>query len=265
MTAEPKKENIEEDLEDYDEFDEEENERGLSGLVVLLMGVVMLGAFASVVWIAYQQGIRSGSQVAQAPTIVADPDPVKIENTVPDTVTAGNEQSVYDKLDGTPEAPEVIAEAAEEPLDRGAGTAAVLESAETPTDPVVDDAVADRIANLAAADKALEAQEAPEIAPPEPAAISTPTPPPAAGSAGTHVVQVGAFKSQAEAESQWAVLQRRLGDFANGKANDIERADLGAKGVFYRLRIVPFGSKADAQTYCEGLKSRGADCMVKAS
>ncbi len=78
MTAEPRKEGFEEDVEDFDEFDEEENERGLWGLVVLLMGVVMLGAFASVVWIAYEQGIRSGSQVAATtpPSIAADPSPV---------------------------------------------------------------------------------------------------------------------------------------------------------------------------------------------
>ena len=54
----------EEEFEEYDEYedDEEEDEDeegGLSGLVVLLMGVVMLGAFASVVWIAYQQGTKS--------------------------------------------------------------------------------------------------------------------------------------------------------------------------------------------------------------
>jgi cell division septation protein DedD len=269
--AEPKKDSFEEDLEDYDEFDEEDNERGLSGFVVLLMGVVMLGAFASVVWIAYQQGIRSGSQVASAPTIAADPDPVKIENTAADTPIPGNAESVYDKIDGTPETSEVIAAAPEEPVDRTADTTA--EPASAPGE-VVDDAVKDRIADLAAADKALEEQTAPatpSLEPSRPATSPTPaaTAPVTTASgggalSGTHVVQVGAFKSQGEAQSQWASLQRKLGDYAAGKGEHIEFADLGSRGVFYRLRVGPFASSAEAKTYCDGLKSRGTDCMVKA-
>jgi hypothetical protein len=41
------------------------------------------------------------------------------------------------------------------------------------------------------------------------------------------------------------------------------RADLGAKGVFFRLRIGPFASSADAKSFCDGLKTRGQDCLVK--
>lgn len=270
MTAEPKQESFDEDLEGYDEFDEEENERGLSGLVVLLMGVVMLGAFASVVWIAYQQGIRSGSQVATAPpTIAADPEPVKIENAVPDAVTAENESSVYDKLDGTPEPTEVLAAAPEEPADRGtlaAATPATPVEATVAPGEVVDDAVADRIKSLAAADKALDEEEAAAPAP-SPAVTAPAATAPVASSTsagGSHLVQVGAFKSQAEAEGQWTSLQRKLGDYASGKISDIERADLGAKGIFYRLRVGSFASAAEAKTYCDGLKTRGTDCMVKA-
>lgn len=272
MTAEPKKEGFEEDVEDFDEFDEEENERGLSGLVVLVMGLVMLGAFASVVWIAYQQGIRSGTQVAAStPTIAADPSPVKIENSAAEGAKPVNEQSVYDRLDGTPEPVETLAAAPEQPLERPAGPEVVPPQ---PANEIVDDAVADRIASLAEADRALEAEE---TAQPPPAATTQQPPPqsqpaPAASAAaapstsagGTHMVQVGAFKSQAEADAQWASLQRKLGDYAAGRSTDVERADLGAKGVFFRLRVGPFATKGEAQAYCDGLKARGSDCMVKA-
>jgi cell division protein FtsN len=289
MTAEPKPESFEEEYEEYDEFDEEENERGLSGLVVLLMGVVMLGAFASVVWIAYQQGIKTAGATSSPPTIAANPDPVKIENATPTASELGNERSVYDRVEGAPQPAEVLAAGPEEPLPRGAQNP----SAGAPS-AVVEDAVADRIASLAAADAALEAAAGatpaagPAATPPTPARAEpaqtrpavTPKPEPVAPSAaagrapaptatgdalsGTHVVQVGAFKSEGEAQSNWTKLQGRLGDFATGKSPDIERADLGDKGVFYRLRIGPFTSSADAKTYCDGLKSRGADCIVKA-
>ncbi|MCA8895071.1 MAG: hypothetical protein KDA48_07410, partial [Amphiplicatus sp.] len=75
-------ETFEEEYEEYDEYEDEEDgeDRGLSGLVVLLMGVVMLGAFASIVWIAYQQGIKTGVANGNVPTVVADPEPLKIEN-----------------------------------------------------------------------------------------------------------------------------------------------------------------------------------------
>jgi hypothetical protein len=59
-------------------------------------------------------------------------------------------------------------------------------------------------------------------------------------------------------------LQGKLGDYLNGKSRDVERADLGDKGVFYRQRIGPFASADDARTYCEGLKTRGQDCLIKA-
>ena len=75
---------FDDDLEEFEDFDDEdgEEERGLSGLVVLLMGVVMLGALASVVWIAYKQGIRNGQAQGGAPYVTADPEPLKIENQV---------------------------------------------------------------------------------------------------------------------------------------------------------------------------------------
>ncbi len=275
MTVEAKTDVIEDEYEEYDEFDEEENERGLSGLVVLLMGLVMLGAFASVVWIAYQQGLKNANASTEPPTIVADPEPVKIENQVAE---AADQPTVYDRLDGVAETAETIAAGPEEPIARGdenpiAGVAEPAPGAEGAPG-VVDDAVADRITALAQADTAAEETAAPPATtpPPQPAEARpepAPTPPPAAAASsgealsGSHVVQVGAFKSQAEATANWTALQTKLGDYVDGKGDDVERADLGAKGVFYRLRIGPFASSAEARTYCEGLKSRGQDCMVR--
>ena len=39
------------------------------------------------------------------------------------------------------------------------------------------------------------------------------------------------------------------------------KADLGAKGTWYRLRIVA-GSKADASALCTKLKAEGGDCLL---
>ena len=42
----------------------------------------------------------------------------------------------------------------------------------------------------------------------------------------------------------------------------IERADLGARGVFYRLRAGAFGSREGASDFCDAYKSTGGDCIV---
>lgn len=275
---------FDEEFDELEEMDAEdgEEERGLSGLVVLLMGVVMLGALASVVWIAYKQGIRNGLEQNDAPYVAADPEPLKIENTVADAAN-GSDLEVYDSLSGQGSEPvEVIAQGPEEPVARTSEDPIGTIAAVTTDEPAADDAVADRITELARADEALNAATTPPAAAakpePKPATQPTAASAPPAGEAtkptvsyrsggalvGTHVLQVGAFRSEAEAEGQWTKLQGKLGTYLEGKSDDIERADLGDKGVYYRLRIGPFASSDEAKTYCAGLKERGTDCLIKA-
>ena len=59
-------------------------------------------------------------------------------------------------------------------------------------------------------------------------------------------------------------MESRLGAYPDGKTPDVERADLGDKGIYYRLRLGPFASRDAAADYCLGLKDRGQDCIVKA-
>lgn len=272
------------ELEDFDEEDGEE-ERGLSGLVVLLMGVVMLGALASVVWIAYKQGVRNGQAQGGAPYVQADPEPLKIENNVAEDADDGG-LAVYDRLGGEDTDPvEVIAEGPEEPVARGSEDPIGEIAAKTGNPAgLADDAVADRIAELAKADEALSSSPAPAATAPAAKPEPKPATPPTSAStsaateaakptvtyrtggalAGSHLVQIGAFRSEAEADGQWSRLQGKLGSYVEGKSEDIERADLGDKGVYYRLRIGPFASSDEAKTYCAGLKERGTDCLIKA-
>lgn len=281
MVAKSEAAAFDEDFEEVEDFDDEdgEEERGLSGLVVLLMGVVMLGALASVVWIAYKQGVRNGQTNGNTPYVSADPEPLKIENKVADA--ANGDLAVYDKVSGQASEPvEVIAEGPEEPVARS--SADPIGDIAANNSPAVDDAVGDRIAALAEADQALtrSTDPVPPQAKPEPTPATAPTKAstaPAAETAkptvsfrsggaltGSHLVQIGAFRSQEEADGQWSKLQGKLGGYLDGKSNDVERADLGDKGVYYRLRIGPFASADDAKTYCAGLKDRGTDCLIKA-
>jgi cell division septation protein DedD len=42
----------------------------------------------------------------------------------------------------------------------------------------------------------------------------------------------------------------------------VVRADLGAKGVFYRVRLVGFESQGDANRTCSKLKAKGVKCFI---
>ena len=274
-------ETYDEEYEEYEDFDDEGDERGLSGFAVLIMGLVMIGAFFSVVWIAYQQGIKTGQSGAGAetPYVAADPEPIKIE-TADSGAAPANDREVYDAFDGAAEEPvTVLAEGPEEPVSRTAEDpiAAIAAGAE---DAAASEEVESRLASLAAADAEMLGTDAPaERAPepePAPAAATSPTPasvsveaPARAASAtgsplsGSHVVQVGAFRSNDEAMAQWSRMQSRLGAYLNGKGPDVERADLGDRGVYHRLRVGPFATSGDASAYCAGLKERGQDCLVK--
>ena len=43
----------------------------------------------------------------------------------------------------------------------------------------------------------------------------------------------------------------------------IKRADLGAKGVYYRTMVGPFGSTEEAAQFCGNLKRAGGQCVIQ--
>jgi hypothetical protein len=78
------------------------------------------------------------------------------------------------------------------------------------------------------------------------------------------VVQVAARKSQTAALAAFADLQQRYPSLLNSYRPIIQRADLGTKGIWYRLRVGPMSEKTAAATLCEKLKSAGmSSCLVR--
>lgn len=84
------------------------------------------------------------------------------------------------------------------------------------------------------------------------------TPPPGGG--GDFMVQLSASGSEAEARNSFAAASRKYSALS-GRSVDIQRADLGAKGVFYRARV-PAGSREQAAALCQQVQSQGGQCMV---
>lgn len=111
---------------------------------------------------------------------------------------------------------------------------------------------------------------APPPAAPPPAAAPEPVPPPpelrgaVSALSGGAVVQIGAFRSDALAAQAWREFLAQHHEIVGDLVSDIQEADLGASGVWHRLRIGPFNDRNAANAFCATLKARGADCFVAA-
>ncbi len=262
-------EDYEEDYEEYYDDDEE----GVSGFVVLVVAVVVLVVFSAVVWFAYQRGIQEGS----TPVIAANPEPIKTEQPVEFADASSSRQEVYDTLEGnTPTEVVVDTGSDRDPLEGFTQTTSASDevirvevqaepaAASLPTTTGADNSVAGNAIDLAVENDPAPAPAKPQVNRPAPVPV-TKAQITAVGSAiaGSHVVQVGAFRSDEEAQGYFDKMKRDFGNLVGEKAPDVQRADLGQRGIFYRLRIGPFNSKDLASGYCAQLKQRGQDCLVK--
>jgi hypothetical protein len=75
-------------------------------------------------------------------------------------------------------------------------------------------------------------------------------------------VQLAALRSETEARADWERLLAAHPVLLRGLDPVIVRADLGARGIFYRLRAGSLSDRAAAQRLCGALRSRGRDCLV---
>lgn len=79
-------------------------------------------------------------------------------------------------------------------------------------------------------------------------------------SAGTALVQLGAYDAEVVADVQWGAIKARHADLMGSKTHVIQKAKKGGK-TFYRLRVQGFENKSAANSFCTALKARGTDCI----
>lgn len=121
------------------------------------------------------------------------------------------------------------------------------------------------------------AAPAPRPAAPTPAPAPAPAPqvaalPPAAAPSapavtapvggGAMMVQLAALKDEASARQAWSKAVAANGDLLGNLSLDIQRADLGDKGVFYRVRAKGLRTADEAKGLCEKLAARKVGCIV---
>jgi cell division protein FtsN len=83
----------------------------------------------------------------------------------------------------------------------------------------------------------------------------------ALSSAGAYTLQVGSFKSRADAEASWTQFHSRHAAVVGGASHTIREANLGPKGDWFRLQVGSFASRDAATAFCAKLKANGASCF----
>jgi len=97
--------------------------------------------------------------------------------------------------------------------------------------------------------------------PPASAPVAAPVAAPVTSRGGGWVVQLGAVQSEAQAKSEWARLKAMHKDQLDNLGPDIVRVDLGAKGIFWRVRGGPL-DEAQARMLCAELAKQSQGCIV---
>ena len=75
-------------------------------------------------------------------------------------------------------------------------------------------------------------------------------------------LQISAVRSEDAANEAWSRLAQRHPEIFAGARKSVERADLGARGVFYRLRAGSFETREAASRFCDAYKQAGGDCII---
>jgi len=89
-------------------------------------------------------------------------------------------------------------------------------------------------------------------------------PAPAFFTHGRYVAQLAALQSEAAVDPAWRRFASRAPDLFAQARLDVERADLGPRGVYYRVRAGYFADRANAARFCERIRQMGQDCIVVA-
>lgn len=244
------------DVEDYEVYDEDEGRR--RGPLMLLSVLALLVVFAGVVFLAYRQADGDGGV---PPLLRADGEPTKEVPANPGGKTFPHQDAdIYDRIGGEAAVgrgeSEQLLPPAEEPL-------AIDRSPEiSPRDQQAMDRLAQAIesAPLEPIVPGTPPAESEAVVPSEPAASESQ--PPAANNVGTHVVQLAAFRDEAAARDAFEKLRAKFPDLIGPLVIDIQRADLGEQGIYYRLRG-GYLEKDAAERLCGQLDAQGQGCFVR--
>jgi cell division protein FtsN len=288
-----------EDVRVFDASEEEEDVEGSRLPLLIVLALLVLAMFAGFVWLAYSEGVARGR--SEIPVVAAEAGPARVAPANPGGASAPYKGfKIYEQPAPPDEdtaqdvSPRTASEAkpAPAPAAPAAAPAVPKVAAATPTPkpapaakveapPAKPASLPAKMATAAPAPKAApvakvpapepkaapSAPLAPATAPPKQLAANVPSPQPATETSapsapGAYVLQIGAYKSQAEADAAWTAYKAKHAALLAGYSPNVVQADLGDKGTWYRLRIAGFSSKDVASALCDRLKADGGGCFL---
>lgn len=103
---------------------------------------------------------------------------------------------------------------------------------------------------------------APVVEAPKPApVVEKVAPKPVAAVKGSWQIQLMSSPNKIAVEKSWATMSKKHTSLSS-QVYEVEVANLGAKGTYYRLKAGNFSNKAEADAFCSKLKSQGATCFT---
>lgn len=272
----------------YDGSEEEEDVEGSRLPLLIVLALLVLAMFGGLVWLAYTQGVARGR--GETPVLAAAGGP---ERVAPQDPGGGKVPYQGFKIYEQPAPPDDSAEVAPPagPAPQASAPAAEPEAAEpkaaaAPVPATKAPPPAKTVAALIQQANSVPEPAKPAAKPPAPkpaaAAPAMPSAPAASATGaprqlgapvpaaaakpvaatGGYVLQIGSFKSQADADTAWRAFKARHAALLAGYSDNIQQVDLGEKGTWYRLRVGGFADREVATALCDRLKADGGACIL---
>jgi pyruvate/2-oxoglutarate dehydrogenase complex dihydrolipoamide acyltransferase (E2) component len=242
----------------------------------ILGALLVMGVFAGGLWFAYFEGARhmAGSSDSGAiPLIRADAQPIKVKPAEPGGMHVPDRNMlIYGDGQGRPEV-EHLLPPPEQPM-----ALPVAPPPGPPATPAPQTAAASAPAAPAAAAAAPAAALEAGTGRPAQSTVASPANPrlarPQAQQAGPQPgrpqlepagglrLQLGAVRSAGMARAEWDRLKRTNPDLLGHLTAVAVRADLGDRGVYYRIQTGPIADSAVAERLCGELRQRHLGCMI---
>jgi len=273
-----------EDVRVFDGGADDEDTEGSHLPMVIVISLLVLAAFGGVVWLAYNNGVAHGRADVPAHAVAQNEAPAVAPGSGGEPAKA---IKVYQQPAGSDEdADQQVVTPAPAQLNKVAAPVVHPQAAETKpaaaqaapvtAKPVPPPAMAMAKKPVVPPPVAVAQSTLPPVkTQPKPAAAmvnTTASGPPASlspakaaaaapAATGAFVLQIGAYKSEADANASWKVYQAKHAALLSGVSSSVQRADLGDKGVWYRLRAGSYADKDAATAACDKLKADGGACF----
>ena len=238
---------------------DDEPPRGPRRVLATVLALLIMALFTGGLWFAYVQEKRhTGSDAASGdvPLIRADERPTKVKPEQP----GGMEIPDRDKLIYNPprKVVEHLLAPAEKPMPRPAPspTPSQTEAARSSMGAVPP--ASGLPENPPAGTQMPRPQQQPAASPSKAAQAPSSLSKPAAGTR----LQLGSLRSEDAARQEWERIKRKNSDLLGSLSATPVRADLGDKGIYYRIQAGPIADPAAAERICGELKQRSIGCIL---